>query len=111
MAERDLGATRSENVELQGRVTALSAQLTEVGDEAHRQRERAEVAERDLGATRSENAELHGRVETLSTQISVILASRSWRLTRGLRALGRLFRGEFGAVFAALRQRFTRHRS
>src|SRR5690606_6909356 len=111
VAERDLGATRSENVELQGRVTALSAQLTEVGDEAHRQRERAEVAERDLGATRSENAELHGRVETLSTQISVILASRSWRLTRGLRALGRLFRGEFGAVFAALRQRFTRHRS
>jgi len=111
VAERDLGATRSENVELQGRVTALSAQLTEVGNEAHRQRERAEVAERDLVATRSENAELHGRVEALSTQISVILASRSWRLTRGLRVLGRLFRGEFGAVFAALRQRFTRHRS
>lgn len=101
----------NENTELHGRVDGLSVQLTEVGDEAHRQRERAEVAERDLGEARSENAELHGRVEALSTQISLILASRSWRLTRGLRVIGRLFRGEFGAVFAALRQRYTRHRS
>jgi len=110
VAERDLGAARSENAELHGRVEALSALVTEVGNEAHRQRERAEVAERDLGAARSENAELHGRMEALSTQISVILASRSWRLTRGLRVIGRLFRGEFGAVFTAIRQRFTHNR-
>ena len=109
-AERDLGAARSEIDELHGRVEALSVQLTEVGDEAHRQRERAEGAERDLDTARSEIDELNGRVEALSTQISLILASRSWRLTRGLRVIGRLFRGEFGEVFAAFRQRLIRHR-
>jgi hypothetical protein len=110
-AERDLGLVRGENAELHGRVEALSAQLTEIGDEAHRQRERAEGAERDLGLIRGEDAELHGRVEALSTQLSAILASRSWRLTRGLRVLGRLFRGEFGLVLSTLRKRFTRYRS
>jgi len=108
--ERDLGVVRGERAELHGRVEALSSQLTEVGDEAHRQRSRAEGAEHDLALLRSERAELHGRVEALSAQISVILASRSWHLTRGLRVIGRLFRGEFKAVFAALRQRVTRHR-
>ena len=108
VVESNLEITRVENAELNGRVEALTAQLTEVGDEVHRQRERSEVAERNLEITRVENAELNGRVEALSTQISLILASRSWRLTCGLRVIGRLFRGEFEVVFAAIRQRFTR---
>lgn len=89
---------------------ALTAQLTVVGDESHRQRARAEVAERELYAVRSENSELRRRIETLSTQVSIFLASRSWRLTRGLQVIGRLFRGEFSAVFEAIRQRFKRYR-
>jgi hypothetical protein len=111
VSERNLGVVRARNAELLERLEALSAQLTEVGDEAHRQRERAEVAERNLGTARSENTALHARVAALSTQISVILACRTWRLTRGLRVVGRVIRGEFDSVFAALRQRFTRHLS
>lgn len=106
-----LEIARGENGELQGRVEALTALLTEVGDEAHRQRARAEGAERDLASLRSESTELHGRVEALSAQLSSMLASRSWRLTRGLRVLGRLCRGEFGVVLSSLRQRFTGDRS
>jgi hypothetical protein len=103
VAERDLGIARGENGELHGRVEALTAQLTEVGDEANRQRERADVAERDLGIAGGEIGELHGRVEALSEQLNTILASRSWRLTRGLRVMGRLLRGQFTPVLQALR--------
>ena len=85
-------------------------QLTEVGNEAHRQRAHAEGAERDLDAFKSENVELHGRLEALSAQLSAVLASRSWRLTRGLRVFGRLFRGEFDLVWSSIRQRFKRDR-
>jgi hypothetical protein len=109
-AEHDLAWLRSENAELHGRLEALSAQLTEVGDEAHRQRGRAEAAEHDLASLGSETAELRGRVEVLSAQLSTMIASRSWNLTRALRVLGRLFRGEFGVVQSSLRQRFTRGR-
>lgn len=117
-AEYDLTSLRGENAELHGRVQALSAHLTELGDETHRQRARADGAEHDLAllrnefaSLRSENLELQGQLEVWSAQLSTILVSRSWRLTRGLRVLGRLFRGEFGVVLSSLRQRFTRGRS
>ena len=123
-AERDLGMVKGENTELHGRLEALSAQLTEVGNEAHQQRARAEGTERDLGMVkgenaelngrlgvlRSENAELLGRIEELSTQLSAVFASRSWRLTRGLRVFGRLSRGEFDLLGSSIRQRFKRDR-
>jgi hypothetical protein len=108
-AERDLGVARIENGELHGRTETLTEQLTEVGNEAHRQRDRAEAAERDLGVARIENGELHGRIETLTTQLDVIHASRSWRLTRVLRVLGRLLRGEVAPVRDGLRRAFKRN--
>jgi hypothetical protein len=110
-AERDLGKARRDIDELHGRVEALNAQLTEVGHEAHRQRERAEAAERDLGKARHDIVELHGQVEVLSGQLATIVSSRSWRLTRGLRVLGRLLRGEIGFVREGLRRTFKRHSS
>ena len=106
--ERELSAIKGENTEPHGRLEALSAQLTEVGNDAHQQRERVEVAERELGAFKSENVELRDQLETVSAQLSAVFASRSWRLTRGLRVLGRLFRGEFGLVWASIQQRFQR---
>lgn len=51
-----------------------------------------------------------GRAEDLAVQLSAVLASRSWRLTRGLRVLGRLSRGEFDVVLSSLKQRFTHNR-
>jgi hypothetical protein len=58
---------------------------------------------------RIENGELHGRIETLTTQLDVIHASRSWRLTRVLRVLGRLLRGEVAPVRDGLRRAFKRN--
>ena len=109
-AERDLGIARSEIEELRGRIEALTGQLTEVGHEAHRQQDRAETAERDLGIARSEIEELRGRIEALTGQLTSILASRSWRLTRGLRVLGRLLRGEIDSVRYGLRRTIKRNR-
>jgi hypothetical protein len=47
----------------------------------------------------------------LSGQLATIVSSRSWRLTRGLRVLGRLLRGEIGFVREGLRRTFKRHSS
>jgi hypothetical protein len=107
-SERDLGMARAELVQLHGRVEALTGQLTEVGNDAHRQRDRAESSERNLGMARAELVQLHGRVEALTGHIATIHASRSWRLTRGLRVLGRIFRGEIGLVRDGLRRAFKK---
>jgi hypothetical protein len=57
---------------------------------------------------RAELVQLHGRVEALTGHIATIHASRSWRLTRGLRVLGRIFRGEIGLVRDGLRRAFKK---
>lgn len=53
------------------------------------------------------NAELNGRVRDMEAKLAALLASRSWRLTRGLRVFMRLLRGEFHEVWSSLRRRFT----
>ena len=86
----------------------LQDKLVEAEQVTKWHRERAEGAERDLSVAKDENVELLGRLEALSAQLSAVLASRSWRLTRGLRVFGRLFRGEFDLVWSSIRQRFKR---
>lgn len=103
-SERDLGIVRAALEQLHARVTALTEQLTEVGDQAHRQRDRAESSERDLGIARAEIDQLHDRIGILTGHLASIHHSKSWRLTRGLRVLGRVFRGEFGLVRDGLRR-------
>lgn len=103
-SERDLGIVRAALGQLHARVGALTEQLTEVGDQAHRQRDRAESSERDLGIARAEIDQLHDRIGILTGHLASIHHSRSWRLTRGLRVLGRVFRGEFGLVRDGLRR-------
>lgn len=105
-SRRDTSMARGNFEQLHGRVEALTGQLTEVGNEAHRQRDRAEGSERDLGIARCELDLLHRRVEALTGHLASIHDSKSWRLTRGLRVLGRLFRGEFGLVLDGLRRAF-----
>jgi Glycosyl transferase family 2 len=50
--------------------------------------ERAEAAERALGSARAEAETLSARVADLERQIEVFASSKSWRMTRPLRALG-----------------------
>lgn len=87
--------------ELQVRVNALEA----LNDKS---RERLEIQISRSQELQALNTELHRRQEALALQLSEILASRSWRLTRGLRVLGRLFRGEFKVVFSSIKQRVSR---
>lgn len=91
-AECTFDMVEDEDCELLGRIDALTMQLTELGNEVHRQRNRAEAAEHVLGVVRGESGQLLGRVEALTAQFASILASRSWRLTRGLRVVGRFLR-------------------
>lgn len=102
--EGDLGMARVALDQLQGRVEALTEQLTEVGDQAHRHLYRAESSERDLGIARAEIDQLHDRIGILTGHLASIHHSKSWRLTRGLRVIGRVFRGEFGLVRDGLRR-------
>lgn len=106
-SERELGMARAALDQLHGRVEGLTGQLTEVGNEAHRQRERAESSERELGMVRGELVQLHGHIEALTGQLAKVHASRSWRLTRGLRVIGRILRGEMGLVRDGLRRAIT----
>jgi len=86
----------------QARVEALTAQLTELGNEAHGQRERADLAERHRD-------ELQARGEALTAQLTRVLSSKSWRFTSGLRFILRLLRGEIVSVRAVLRRAFMRN--
>jgi hypothetical protein len=86
----------------------LQEKLSEAQKSDRWQCDRAEDAERDLDKARSEAVELHGRIEALTGQLTSILSSRSWRLTRGLRGLARLMRGEVGLVRDGLRRAFKR---
>lgn len=45
----------------------------------------------------------HSEVKRLEQELSMILNSRSWKLTRPLRVLGRILRGDWLAVLASLR--------
>lgn len=45
----------------------------------------------------------HSEVKRLEQELSMILNSRSWKLTRPLRVLGRVLRGDWLAVLASLR--------
>ena len=98
--------SRTEIHQLHERLEALNAQLTEVGDEAHMQRSRAEAAETSLNhaqdeahmqRSRAEAAETslnHAQTEIdqLNNQVNQVLHSRSWRLTKPIRAISRYFR-------------------
>lgn len=77
-----------EKSQLHSRLEALTAQLSSVGDEAHHQRQRAEAAESAL-------VEQQGNVETLTKQLNSIMSSRTWRMSRKLKAFGRIFSGGF----------------
>jgi hypothetical protein len=73
-------------------VEALGAQLTEVGNEAHKQRERAEAAEAAFGRAQAEIGSLSERVVSAEGNVDQLLISRSWRLTKPGRAMARYIR-------------------
>jgi glycosyltransferase involved in cell wall biosynthesis len=61
------------------------------------------VAERD-----NHIADLHNHIADLHHDLNTIINSRSWRITRPLRFMGRLARGEFQTVLSPLRSHVQR---
>ncbi len=114
IAESELNHVKAENFELNERNSAVSAQLTEVGHEAHLQRKRADAAEVCVAQVKLEAGLLESQLMASEADRKQMLASRSWWLTRPIRAIARFVRsgrfdsrGEVG-LFAVL-QRSARH--
>jgi hypothetical protein len=98
-----LQSEREQVRQLAERIEGLSAQLTEVGHEAHTQRQRAEGAEARLQVAEHEKVKL-------AESVVQMVQSRSWRITRPMRAVVRFAahghfdsKGQVG-VFGAVRR-------
>jgi len=63
-------------------------------------RAQIEALEADRGRLRADHARLQGERDSLLQELAVIHASRSWRLTRPLRAMGHWLRGLFTRLSA-----------
>jgi hypothetical protein len=92
-----------DNLEFLAQRDAFAAVVSEVGDDAHTQRERADSAD-------SQIHELQERLQQLNEQLTKVSDSRLWKATRPLRALGRFVQhghfdsaGEVGLYEAARR--------
>ncbi len=99
---RDLDARR---VEAEARYQLLEVRHAAL-ETAHAQLEivSLEAAERHTAFSveaRVESARIKAESRRLNDEFDRIVASRSWRLTRPLRALGRLVRGEWRTLFAS----------
>jgi hypothetical protein len=81
-----------DNLELLAQRDAFAALVSEVGDDAHTQGERADGME-------SQFHELQGRLQQLNEQLEKVSDSRLWKATRPLRALGRFIQhGHFDSA-------------
>jgi hypothetical protein len=93
-------------VDTQDRLNALNVQITELGNLCHTQKQRAETAEAELASSTAEAQRLlassTAETQQLRAQISQLLATRSWRITKPLRFIARMLRGEFEAALAPL---------
>ncbi len=98
LAEAQERLVQEESRLLRERLEAMSAQLTETGHAVHEQRERAEAAEAQAWQIQEEGRILNERLEGLQGNYQQMLQSRSWRLTRPMRAITRYFQhGYFDA--------------
>ena len=103
-------SAQEHNRNLVEQLERLSTQQTEVSHEAHTQRKRTEAAEERARHTEITNRELVVRIDQMGERCNQIFQSRSWRLTRPLRALARFVahgrfdsKGQIGLFGAALR--------
>ncbi len=98
VAEAQTRQVQDECRGLRERLEAMSAQLTETGHVAHEQRERAEAAEAQAWQIQDEGRVLSERLEALQGNYQQMLQSRSWRLTKPMRAITRYVQhGHFDA--------------
>jgi predicted nuclease with TOPRIM domain len=108
--DEKINSAQKENRQLIERLEGLSTLLTEVGHEAHAQCKRAEEIEKRLNSAQEKNRQLIERLQRSENDYQQVVQSRSWRLTRPLRAVSRFIthghfdsRGQIGLYGAAQR--------
>jgi len=128
-ALRDLDHAKTETNRLAAENASLEAQITALNDALEQRNTAYEAGLRDVAAASARVTHLTQLVDSLrqantaledglsnsqrallalQTEFSRILASRSWRITRPLRILGRLSRGEWSVVRATVAARLRR---
>lgn len=97
--------------ELEERVLALTERLTDLGNQAHHERRRADSAERMVDShvhaareLQHQIGTLHGQLQAITSQLHHILDSWSWKITRGPRGLARILRGDFSPLRTVVRK-------
>lgn len=100
-----LAALLASKQELVRDIDGMRSQL----EASHEAGKKASEALLQMGAEfsrkRAEAFEAHGReVARLREELGTVLSSRSWRLTRPLRLMGRMIRGDWRAIAGSLRQ-------
>jgi GT2 family glycosyltransferase/SAM-dependent methyltransferase/predicted nucleic acid-binding Zn-ribbon protein len=118
-ARRHLEEVQAENRALNSNVAALLAseqELTRNIDGMQNQLEASHAAGKkaseavhhmseEFSRKRAEAFEAHGReMARLREELETVLNSRSWRLTKPLRFVGRMIRGDWRAITSSLRQ-------
>lgn len=113
--DRDLADASYANQQLTGQfqsaqrdISDLKGQLNTVEDIAADLRQRLSLREREYEHELESNRQLQYQVEEKNSQYQQIINSSSWKLTRPLRFLGRILRGENDLVMAALKPRLQR---
>lgn len=96
-AKTDLIARREEQI------TELQASMVGLHADAAARDERFHSVEAGIRALELDVERRMATEQHLLGQLAMILSSRSWKVTRPLRLLGRIVRGDWGAVAASLR--------
>ncbi len=102
----ELDEARREIAALQVLIARLGSDVRASGPaEIAEARRLAEEARREAEAARQQAVEMDRARAELQAKLERVLASRSWRLTRVLRVISRLIRGDSAPLMNALRQR------
>lgn len=90
------------------RVSALESEAIQLQHSLQTAHEQLTRSQAQLDTLLSRHKDLGNELEKLNSDYQRIIGSRSWNITRPLRVLGRLLRGETNALLAALKPRAQR---
>jgi GT2 family glycosyltransferase/glycosyltransferase involved in cell wall biosynthesis len=107
----ELNKTNADNIRLNNELDSNRAAITQLVGANHQLEQSLQDLNTHLSSTQQQITQLNHQLTELKDNYSVVINSRSWKLTRPLRMLGRLMRGETKSVSDALKpgaRRLTR---
>ncbi len=90
------------------RAAALERERQQALQDVARVEDRLRESRMELDAAQAQLRAAQAEILAADERYAAILASKSWKMTRGLRVVGRLRRGELGLVIRAFRDRMGR---